>query len=390
MVVLSSVIQYFPGAAYFEKVIQDMLLILIKPGIIYIGDVRDLRLRDSYYASILKNQNQDVTDETIINMSSNETEFFIDPRFFLQLQKKFTQIVAVEIKPKISKFSNELSKYRYNVTIHIGALKSQLRIQPLTEEYETIQTYGQIKEKILLNAQNFEFKFLSQQYLKTFSEIDRSSLNLNPLNIYEIEDILSKSSYNTSFYLDLEDSRFIIGVADKTFKPVRSMQLSLPHKDIKLYNEPAEFNLETNKSWQYLSKFLRTKLPDYYIPSFFIEIDKIPLTSHGKIDYSKLPNHENFIYQGQEDTGKQNLSDNHEALKKIWAEVLNINETKVGVNDSFFNLGGNSLLSIKLINKINKCLGTNLTTSTLYKYNSIDKLLFRIETEEDFKTFWLF
>ncbi|BAZ14305.1 amino acid adenylation domain-containing protein [Calothrix sp. NIES-4071] len=117
-----------------------------------------------------------------------------------------------------------------------------------------------------------------------------------------------------------------------------------------------------------LREFLKQKLPEYMAPSAFVILDFLPLTPAGKIDYHALPapNHT---------TDKSFIAPRTETeltLFKIWAEVLNIE--RVSINDNFFDLGGNSLLAVQLIERIHKQLEQNLPLSALFLNPTIETL----------------
>jgi amino acid adenylation domain-containing protein len=99
---------------------------------------------------------------------------------------------------------------------------------------------------------------------------------------------------------------------------------------------------------QYLSK----TLPDYMIPSYFVAVDEIPLTSNGKIHRDALP--EPGTSSGHQYTAPAN--DTQRKLVEIWAEELNIDQDSrpIGIDDNFFDLGGHSIKAIAIISGIYK------------------------------------
>ncbi|MNN39885.1 Gramicidin S synthase 2 [compost metagenome] len=97
-------------------------------------------------------------------------------------------------------------------------------------------------------------------------------------------------------------------------------------------------------SYRELHDYLCQDLPGYMIPSYFVRLDAIPVTSNGKVDVAALPNpltvvHSDAVYEPP-------ANEIEAELVEVWKELLEI-ET-VGVNDNFFELGGHSLLAVKL------------------------------------------
>jgi amino acid adenylation domain-containing protein len=142
--------------------------------------------------------------------------------------------------------------------------------------------------------------------------------------------------------------------------------------DNKQYSKKEINDIESN-----LRNFLSETLPDYMVPTQFINLKKIPLNSSGKIDIKALPipdfKNQNHAYIPPE-------TDIEKQLVNIWQDVLKIN--KIGIEDNFFKLGGNSIISIKLINQINNFFEQNLSVMTIFKYPNIKKLAEQINIKK--------
>ncbi|WP_432401628.1 non-ribosomal peptide synthase/polyketide synthase [Wukongibacter sp. M2B1] len=128
-----------------------------------------------------------------------------------------------------------------------------------------------------------------------------------------------------------------------------------------------------------LRQFLREQLPDYMIPSIFITIEAIPLTSNGKVNTGALP---------EPDGGRLNREENYVApqtereklLAEIWANVLELD--KVGIHDNFFDIGGDSILSIKIVAQA-KARGYSVSVKQLFQYVTIHELAEQISEYRD-------
>ncbi|HEX3048887.1 MAG TPA: non-ribosomal peptide synthetase, partial [Bacillota bacterium] len=93
-----------------------------------------------------------------------------------------------------------------------------------------------------------------------------------------------------------------------------------------------------------LRTFLGKELPDYMIPSFFIQLEKLPLTANGKVDWRLLPEPSNVNIISAEYLPPRNSLE--EELVQVWQQVLGID--KIGIHDNFFNLGGDSLKIVQV------------------------------------------
>jgi amino acid adenylation domain-containing protein/non-ribosomal peptide synthase protein (TIGR01720 family) len=120
-----------------------------------------------------------------------------------------------------------------------------------------------------------------------------------------------------------------------------------------------------------LRSFLKDTLPDYMIPAAFIVLDELPLTSSGKIDRKALPAPDQA---DRLDTGEAFVaprSDVEEALCRIWAGVLRLEQ--VGVHDNFFAIGGDSILSIQIVARAQQA-GLSITPRQLFQHQTVAEL----------------
>jgi amino acid adenylation domain-containing protein len=120
-----------------------------------------------------------------------------------------------------------------------------------------------------------------------------------------------------------------------------------------------------------LRTHLKEKLPDYMIPAAFVFLDTLPLTPNGKIDRSALPSpdHTRPRIEAAYVAPKNEIE---QTITNIWQEVLNIQN--IGTHDSFFDLGGNSFLIMKVHAKLQKKIKTTLTVVDLFRYPTIESL----------------
>jgi acyl-CoA synthetase (AMP-forming)/AMP-acid ligase II/acyl carrier protein len=126
-------------------------------------------------------------------------------------------------------------------------------------------------------------------------------------------------------------------------------------------------------------EYLSAQLPDYMIPAYFVHMEKIPLTSNGKIDRKKLPDP---LYQRPR-IGTDYLEPRtqlEKTIAEIWAEVLSLD--KVGVNDNFFDLGGNSLSLVQVSTKLTDIYGKEIPILILFQFPTIHGLVQYLEQQQ--------
>ena len=94
---------------------------------------------------------------------------------------------------------------------------------------------------------------------------------------------------------------------------------------------------------------LQEKLPDYLVPSAFVMLDELPLTSSGKLNRRALPAPE-IPDRNAELTGAAPRTPTEKLLAEIWRDVLGVSQ--IGIHENFFDLGGHSLLAVRLFAQI--------------------------------------
>ncbi|WP_107666519.1 non-ribosomal peptide synthetase [Cyanothece sp. BG0011] len=126
-----------------------------------------------------------------------------------------------------------------------------------------------------------------------------------------------------------------------------------------------------------LRSYLKTKLPDYMIPSAFISLDEFPLTPNGKINRKALPELDEFVLSDN-DNFVPPQTEIQQAIAAIWSEVLGLNS--VSINSNFFELGGHSLLATQVISKIQEMLKVEVPIKHLFENPTIETFSSAIET----------
>lgn len=111
--------------------------------------------------------------------------------------------------------------------------------------------------------------------------------------------------------------------------------------------------------------FLRERLPEYMVPAAYVRLESLPLTPNGKLDRKALPSPQGNAYAVHKYESPQGYLET--ALAAIWAEMLKLEQ--VGRHDDFFALGGQSLLALRVLFRVNDCFQTELSVSTLLEYS---------------------
>ena len=113
-----------------------------------------------------------------------------------------------------------------------------------------------------------------------------------------------------------------------------------------------------------LRKSLKESLPHYMVPSAYVLMGKLPLTSNGKIDRNSLPTPTSEARQPSREFVSPR-TETESALAAIWVDLLKVES--VGINDDFFDLGGHSLMAIKIVSRIRDAFQVDLSLRNLFE-----------------------
>jgi amino acid adenylation domain-containing protein len=132
-------------------------------------------------------------------------------------------------------------------------------------------------------------------------------------------------------------------------------------------NEPGNLNVSV------LRADLKQQLPDYMVPAAFVFLERLPLTPSGKVDRKSLP----APVEAQTAAGPVHPNERpwlpiQFQLVQIWEELLGVKP--VGIRDNFFEVGGHSLLAVKMMDRIEEVTGKKLPVTTLFEHATITEL----------------
>jgi amino acid adenylation domain-containing protein/non-ribosomal peptide synthase protein (TIGR01720 family) len=127
-----------------------------------------------------------------------------------------------------------------------------------------------------------------------------------------------------------------------------------------------------------LKDFLSRELPHYMIPSHFVQVKKIPLNPNGKVDRKALEAYGTQLSSGPDFIAP--TSEKEKLIALLWQDVLQVE--KVGLNDNFFDIGGNSLKVITLAGKLTAALKIDIPVAVLFERYTIASFLRYLEDLE--------
>ncbi|MDZ8055338.1 MAG: amino acid adenylation domain-containing protein [Aulosira sp. ZfuVER01] len=398
VVIINSVVQYFPSIDYLIRVIEGAVKTTAPGGFIFLGDVCNLRLLQAFHASVQLYQAEPSLTRAELQQRVQmqlfqETELVIDPAFFNALKQQFPQISHVQIQLIRGKESNELTQFRYNAILHISSEQQESREIQWLDWRENNLTISSVDR--LLNEKQPEILAITNvpnarviaavktaawlageedlqtagQMRKALQEIE--NLGVNPEEFYELANLLPYRVNISCSDSSSEGDYDVVFVQEEAI----NQKIVLPHStQQRAWSSYANNPLQAKaarKLVPQLQTYLTQKLPDYMIPSMFVVRSHLPLTANGKVDRRalKVPD---FINSELAAGYVAPRTPVEQVLAKIFAEVLGIKH--VGIHDNFFQLGGHSLLATQLISRVRDSFGLELPLRSIFEASTIAEL----------------
>ncbi|HHV28103.1 MAG TPA: amino acid adenylation domain-containing protein [Clostridium sp.] len=170
------------------------------------------------------------------------------------------------------------------------------------------------------------------------------------------------------FRIELDEVQTVLGQYPKLANvAVIAKEMSAGDKRLVAFVVPKDGNSITSAE---LREFLRTKLPEYMIPSSFIMIDRIPITTNGKLDRNALLEYSPSKESTEEHVAPVNKAE--ETLTKIWSELLGIDV--ISTTDNLFDLGGHSLLVAQMVLQVKQQMDIEISVKDIFTYPTIKEL----------------
>ncbi|MEO7101054.1 MAG: amino acid adenylation domain-containing protein [Luteolibacter sp.] len=389
-VIINSVAQYFPDADYLGRVVEGATRVLKPGGRIYLGDVQSNSLLATHHAMALRDhapegttagQLREMTDQRI----AQETELSLDPEWFGFLAKRIPAISHIETLLRRGKLANETTIYHYDVIFHVGSAPAT-RPLLLATEWKNLNL-EQLEAMLVESGETIHLTHIPDARLAVPLAFHRSlkaaaadahlpELTSIPANAVSAED-LSALAAQTGYRAHV---RWIDngtqGLLEAALFPI--WDKTLPAWPEKVSTQPACSFANTPRSAQSkdsglaqsLREHLAVGLPEFMIPSAFVELDVFPLTPNGKVDRKALPAPSRPQTTGKA-TSTAPANETETKLLEIWNQVLG--KVGIGTEDDIFALGGDSILIFQITTRASRA-GIPLTPAQVFRLRNIKAL----------------
>ncbi len=408
-IVINSVIQYFPGVEYLIDVLAAAFERLAPGGAIFVGDVRSRALLEAMLCEIeLQKASPDAPagelQARLKKRLDEESELVLDPNLFLSLRQRLPEIEDVQVDLKLGRQPSEMTRFRYDVVIRKrGGMRrlpvvTDIRQAPAPCTLDALKTIVQsgtnsLRVTGIPNAR-VSAPLAALRTLQARSPADRlgeiavaTSPGIDPEDVraldpkYEVA--IEWSAAGPEYFDAVFRLRHAAGaaVAPTEMAAVESApNLDAASADLSAYaNRPAFRSVAGANLVPALRQHLRGTLPEYMIPSAFVPLEALPLTPNGKLDRQALPSPDGAR---QETATPFNppATEVERKLAAVFRELLGMNE--IGVDDNFFDLGANSLMMVRAVEKIRAELGIKMSLVRLFQFTTLGSLAAAIAGSE--------
>lgn len=386
LVIINSVAQYFPSAAYFADVLNQAAGLLTPRGQILVGDIRSFDYLRAFHGLIELNQAPGhLTAKELSRRASeraaNESELTVNPSFFAKWASEHPGVHVASLSIKSARAENEMSLFRYDVVLNKSDPPTLTSVEPVV----ALDAAGDIQaiERALAAdpAQLLVSDILHPRLGAIVSLIDELARSPE-LTAEEARKRLSQSSdgilpsdlvqlaegYSVEMRWSATPGKYDALLRRKGIKfiPWSVERVVAPHANVPVHKRTEEPIAPT------LRKHLAEFLPAYMIPSTFIEIDSVPLTPNGKIDRKALPAPGGNERHTERASYVVPSSELERTIAQIWQELLGVE--KVGTRDNIFEIGASSLLTVEANNLLQQALGKKVPLVNMFRYPTIEKL----------------
>ncbi|WP_133057832.1 non-ribosomal peptide synthetase, partial [Mycolicibacterium confluentis] len=396
VVILNSVIQYFPSAGYLLDVLDTAMRLLAPGGAVFIGDVRNLSLLRSFTtakvcsASAGDDETAGSVRERVTREMLAEQELLLAPEFFALLPQRIPTVAGVGVQLKQMTAVNELSSYRYDAVLRKAPASVHSNDGPPMMAWQTFGSLTRLGEHLrsqqasslritgVPNAGVLPDLTLAQALIDSANAVRlgdvRAGLQMpDALYPHELHSLGADLGYVTVVTCSTDPDLMDVVFARVGNPALLASELwpSVTHVGslADCVNDPAAIDRMTA-----LRRHLAERLPEYMVPVSIMILDALPLTVNGKLDRRALPTPE--FHSGVEYRAPRNQCERD--LAELFSDVLG--GTRVGIDDSFFDLGGHSLSATRLIARVRAERGVDVPIRVLFEVPTVAGLADWIDT----------
>ncbi|AND15929.1 non-ribosomal peptide synthetase [Rathayibacter tritici] len=391
LVLVNSVVQYFPGAVYLEEALDVWLGALADDGRILIGDVRDADLHREHLTAVVRSglttaTAPEVVADLVERRRRSESEFLVGPGWFAALARRHPLIGSVEVLRKPGAHDDELSAYRYDVVITRGS--STARPVNVWMDATGLDDVSAVLADQAVDSVGFSGLPDPRIRADIVVASRLRSGGGDPVEPLSVEPRTSPQ--------DAEDARRLDAVVADALRLGYHVAVTRSGDgrgsvDIVCARDGRPLALPRHAgAWRAVASIpdlaglgpfaaesfrprLTERLPEYMVPSLWMVVDEMPITVQGKADRRALPP----VDAQERPPASPARTPTEVLLTALVSEVLE--RSDVDLDDSFFDLGGQSLLAARLSSLVSTRTGASLPLAVVLSGATVREMALLLE-----------
>jgi amino acid adenylation domain-containing protein len=393
LVVVNSVAQYFPDVDYLLRVLEGAAAALRPGGRIFVGDVRSLPLLGAFHASVELARAPEGLPAAQLQARvrrgmAEEQELLIDPALFEAVRVRLPRLGRVEVQAKRGDADNEVTRFRYDVVLHLDAGPADAA-DPAVREWggEDVDGLRALAEG---SASGLLVRGVPDRRVHPHAlAYERVSAGGAAAGAAAVRALAAGDAGGIApgslFALAGEMAREVEvrpgapGTLDVLFHPAagaaRFPAAVDPERPWESYANDPQWGRRVRALVPALRQAARARLPEYMVPSAFVVLEAFPVTANGKVDRAALPAPDTLGSHGGSYVAPRTPAE--ERMAAIWAETLGVE--RVGAEDHFFDLGGHSLLATQLVSRVREAFRTELPLRAVFEAPTLAELARHVE-----------
>jgi SAM-dependent methyltransferase len=380
VVVLNSVVQYFPSVAYLRRVLQQAVRCVRPGGAVFVGDVRSLALLEAFHLHVELAHTPDGAPidevlDAVRRRAADEEELVVDPAFFAALAEELPMVERCDVRVKADPHDNEMTWFRFDAILRV-APDDRTEVEAYRLTWQPAMTADVLIGRLdLIDVDAVVVEGVPDRRLAPLLAVleagsDARSDRGAGLAAPELAAIGRDHGWDVRLSPCTDrpgaiDATFLRGAA----RGGRVAGRRVADRGAPLANDPLRAALTARLLPGVRMELAR--LPDHMAPTRFVVLDALPRLPNGKLDRSRLP--DPFKVAQRRTRYVAPATPLEQLLADIFGEVTGV--ARVGTADDFFTeLGGHSLLATRLVARLRTVLRCDVPLRLVFEAPTVAEL----------------